>query len=256
MSTVLAAIDDSAAARPVLATAQAVAALWHARVDALHVGDDGGRTAAAAARAAAVPMRVEAGDVVARITEAAAHADVNAVVIGARGRPEGSRPAGHVALELLTRCDKPVIVVPPEASCGGKLHRILVALEGTTGTSDVLRPAIELGRDRGLDVTVVHVDDEASIPLFSDQPQHETNAFAEEFLARFGPSGAPMPIELRIGDPAEEVLSVCDDTGADLVVVAWSRNLAPGHARFVRHVVEHVRIPVLLIPTGTAALIP
>ncbi len=251
MSTVLAAIDDSAAARPVLATAQAVAALWHARVDAVHVGDDGGRTADAAARAAGVPMRVETGDIVARLTQAAAETNVDAVVIGARGRPGGSRPAGHVALELITRCDKPVIVVPPEASCRGELRRILVALEGTRATSDVLRPAIELGRDQGLEVAVVHVDDESSIPLFSDQPQHETNAFAREFLARFGPAGEPIPIELRIGQPAEEVLSVCDETEADMVVVAWSCNLAPGRARFVRHILEHARIPVLLVPTGT-----
>lgn len=251
MSTVLAAIDDSAAARPVLATAQAVAALWHAQVTALHVGDDGGRTADAAARAAGVPMRVEAGDIVARLARAAAAADVDALVVGARGRPGGARPAGHVALELITRCNKPVIVVPPQASCPDELRRILVALEGTTATSDVLRPAIELGRDQGLEVTVVHVDDEASIPLFSDQPQHETDAFAREFLARFGPTGEPIPIELRIGKPAEEVLSVCDEIEADMVVVAWSRNLAPGRARFVRHLLEHARIPVLFVSTGT-----
>ena len=47
MSTVIAAIDDSAAARPVLATAQAVAALWDAHVEALHVAEDDGHTAAA-----------------------------------------------------------------------------------------------------------------------------------------------------------------------------------------------------------------
>jgi nucleotide-binding universal stress UspA family protein len=249
VSTLLAAIDDSAAARPVLETAQAAAGLWRADVVALHVGDDGGDTAGAAARAAGVPLRVEAGDVVTVVTRAAAQADVEAVVIGARGRPGGSRPAGHVAVALITRCDKPVIVVPPRASTGGELHRVLVALEGTADTSDVLRPAIDLGRASGLEVTAVHVDDEASIPLFSDQPQHETDAFTEEFLARFGPAGERVPIELRIGDPAEEVLAVCDETAADLVVVAWSCSLAPGRARFVRHVLEHARIPVLLVPT-------
>jgi nucleotide-binding universal stress UspA family protein len=250
MSTVLAAIDDSAAARPVLATAQAVAALWQARVDALHVGDDDGRTAEAAAGEAGEALRVESGDVVDRIAQEAANADVDVVVIGARGRPGGSRPAGHVAVDLITRCDKPVIVVPPEAPCGRVLRRFLVALEGTTPTSDVLRPTIELGRDHGIEVAVVHVDDEASIPLFSDQPQHETDAFAREFLARYGPTVELPSLELRVGEPAEQVLSTCEDTGADIVVVAWSRNLAPGHARFVRHVLEHARIPVMLVPAA------
>jgi nucleotide-binding universal stress UspA family protein len=72
-----------------------------------------------------------------------------------------------------------------------------------------------------------------------------------EFLARFGPAGDPLPIELRVGEPAEKVLSVCDEISADLVVVAWSCNLETGRARFVRHVLEHARIPVLLVPIGT-----
>lgn len=252
MSIVLAAIDDSAAARPVLAAAQAVAELWHARVEALHVREDGdGRTARGAADSADVSVRVESGDVVTHLVDATAAAGVVAVVVGARARPGSRRPAGHVAVELVTRCAKPVIVVPPEAPWRGEFRRILVALEGTTATSQQLRPVIELGRDPRLDVTVVHVDDEASIPLFSDQPQHETDAFATEFLARYGPhdDGSPT-LELRFGDPAEEVLSVCDDTAANLVVVAWSRSLAPGHARFVRHVLKHARIPVMLLPTG------
>ncbi len=252
MSTVLAAIDDSAAARPVLATAQAIAGLWHARVEAFHVGDDGGRTAEAAARAVDVGMRVETGDVVARLVEAASDAGVAAVVVGARARPGGRRPAGHVAAELITRCDKPVIVVPPEAPTAGQLRRMLVALEGTTRTSVALQPAIDLGRGHGVEVTIVHVDDETSIPLFSDQPQHETDAFATEFLARYAPTGEPLSIELRVGEPAEQVLATCDETAADMVVMAWSCSLGPGRARFVRYVLEHAAIPVMLVPTASS----
>lgn len=250
-STVIAAIDDSAAARPVLATAQAVAGLLHARVEAMYVADDGGQTAGGAAGVAGVSMRVETGDVVARLVKAAADPSVVAIVLGARARPGGRRPAGHVAVELITHCDKPVIVVPPETRRGDELHHIVIALEGTTPTSHALRPAIELGRDPDVEVMVVHVDDEATIPLFSDQPQHETSAFATEFLTRYGADhDGPPHLELRIGEPAEQVLSVCDDTAADMVVVAWSCSLAPGRARFVRHVLEHARIPVMLVPAG------
>jgi nucleotide-binding universal stress UspA family protein len=198
-----------------------------------------------------VPLRGEEGDVVAGVTRAVANPDVDAVVIGVRGRPGGSRPAGHVAVEVITRCDKPVVVVPPEASCEGELHHVLFGLEGTLPTSEVLGPTIELARDQGFDVVVVHVDDEASIPFFSDQPQHETDAYASEFLARYGPAGGPSALELRIGDPAEQLLSACDDMAADMVVLAWSCSLAPGRAGFVRHVLEHARIPVMLVPTGT-----
>ncbi|MFI5053538.1 MAG: universal stress protein [Acidimicrobiia bacterium] len=250
MTVVLAAIDDSAAARPVLATARAMAALWDVGVEALHIGDDGGKTAGAAAAACGVALRVMAGDVLTRLLEAASSTSVVAVVIGARGWPGGRRPAGHVALEFITRCGKPVIVVPPEASPVAAFHHVLVALEGTRPTSRALGSALELGRTHGLDVTVVHVDDHASIPFFSDQTQHETEAFATEFLARYTPAGVQPPLELRVGEPAEQVLSVCDDAAADLLVVAWSCSLAEGRARFVRHVLEHARIPVMLVPTA------
>ena len=251
MSTVIAAIDDSAAARPVLATAQAVAAFWDAHVEALHVTEDDGHTALGAADAADVPMRVEPGDVAARLVEATTDPDVVAIVIGARARPGSRRPAGHVVVELITRCAKLVIVVPPDARHKAGIRRLVIALEGTALSSDALKPAMELGHRQDVEVLVVHVDDEASIPLFSDQPQHETRAFATEFLARYGTDSDGLPaLELRVGEPAEQVLSVCDDTAADMLVVAWSCSLASGRARFVRHVLEHSHIPVMLVPCG------
>ena len=92
MSTVLAVIDDSAAARPVLATAQAIAALWHGDVEALHVADDDGHTADAAADAADVTCASRRATSSPVVTNAAAHPDVAAIVIGARGRPEVPGP--------------------------------------------------------------------------------------------------------------------------------------------------------------------
>ena len=56
------------------------------------MGDDGGHTAGAAARAAGVNLGVEAEDVVARVTQAAAHPDVAAVVIGGRAAQEVPGP--------------------------------------------------------------------------------------------------------------------------------------------------------------------
>ena len=148
-------------------------------------------------------------------------------------------------MELITLCDKPVIVVPAEASCDGQLRHVLFGLEGITPTSEVLGPTIELARERGFEVVVVHVDDEESIPPFSDQPQHETDAFASEFLARYGPAVEPSALQLRIGEPAEQVLSTCDDTAADTVVLAWSCSLAPGRAGLVRRILEQARVPVM-----------
>jgi nucleotide-binding universal stress UspA family protein len=107
---------------------------------------------------------------------------------------------------------------------------------------------MELATRADIEVVVVHVSDEASIPRFSDQLQHETEAFASEFVSRHCPEGE-VRLDLRVGVPGERVVAVCDEEHSDLVALAWSRNLAPGRARVVRHVLEHSRVPVLLVPT-------
>jgi len=247
LNKVLAAIDDSAAARPVLATAHALAPLWDAEVEAVQVAEDGGGTARAAADAARVQLLIVGdGDVASRLAEACDEPSVMALVIGARGRPTGRRPAGHVVWDLITRCEKPVVVVPPDARVRAQARRVVLALEGTTSSSKGAEPVLELSSRAPLEVVAVHVDDEASLPRFSDQVQYETAAFADEFLARYGCGSARL--ELRVGAPPEEVLEAAEEVGADLIVLAWSRNVATGRAQFVRHVLAHSRIPVLLLP--------
>jgi len=122
MNTVLACIDNSAAARPVLALARALAPLFDAEVEAVHVVEDG-ETAREAARAFDVKIHTLHGDVVEALADAIREENVVAAVVGARGRPKGPRPAGHVALELAERADAPVLVVPPtrrfRAACTG-----------------------------------------------------------------------------------------------------------------------------------------
>ena len=58
MTRVLAAIDDSAAAQPVLAMARALTAVWDAEVEAVQVQEDGGTTARAAADAAHLQLHL------------------------------------------------------------------------------------------------------------------------------------------------------------------------------------------------------
>ena len=38
---------------------------------------------------------------------------------------------------------------------------------------------------------------------------------------------------LVLGVPADDIVAVADDTSANLIVLAWSQNLAPGHAHVV-----------------------
>jgi len=247
VTRVLAAIDDSAAAQPVLAMARALTAVWDAEVEAIQVQEDGGTTARAAADAAHLQLHLlPDGDVATQLERASAKSDVAAIVIGARGLPAGRRPAGHVLWDLITRCDKPLVVVPPDANVQPEICRVVVALEGSLSSSKGAAPIMELAAGTPLELTAVHVDDETTLPRFSDQMQHETAAFADEFLARYGTECASL--ELRVGTPAEEVLRTAEKLHASLIAVAWSRQLAPGRARVVRYLLEHSHIPLLLLP--------
>ena len=115
MRTVLAALDSSAAARPVLETALGVAELTDATVEAVHVHTNSTETPEALAARSGVGLRLLDGPVEQALLHSIRHPDVIAAVIGARGTPGGRRPAGRAALHIVERSAKPVVVVPPEA---------------------------------------------------------------------------------------------------------------------------------------------
>ena len=248
MNKILAAIDNSAVARPVLDVASVVADLLGAEVEAVHAHENGEQTARAAAEAAGVPLRSIGKPVVAALLEAGAEPDVVAIALGARGIEAGRRPAGHVALQLALSLPKPLVVVPPEAA--GRLRRILVPLNGLELSAGTLAQTLRLAAHRKLEVIVLHVHDQESIPLFSDQRQHELESWADEFLRRHCPEPELVSLETRIGAPGENVLQVADHTSADLIALGWSQDLGPGRAAVVRAALERSPVPLLLVPAG------
>jgi nucleotide-binding universal stress UspA family protein len=248
MSKVLAAIDNSAAARPVLSTAVAVAGLLGAEVEAVHAREDGFRTALAAAEAAGVLLRETRTRGVRGLVQAAEDADVAQVVLGARATHGGRRPAGHVALELARSLSKPLVVVPPEVPLPVVLRRILVPFDGTRATADALAATVRLACRSKLEVIALHVYEYADLPLFSDQPQHEFDAWAHEFLRRHSPDPDLVALETRVGEPGEHVLRVAREARADMVALGWSQHLDQGRAAVVREVLAGSPLPVLLVP--------
>ena len=86
MTRVIAAVDNSLAARPVLATAQSLADLLGS-VDPIHVQTNGTRVASNETAAAGLELRVLTGSAVVRLGEVAGAGDVAAVVVGACGTP-------------------------------------------------------------------------------------------------------------------------------------------------------------------------
>jgi nucleotide-binding universal stress UspA family protein len=248
MKRVLAAIDNSLAAQPVLGLAGLLAERFGADVEAVHVRVDGDEIVQKAAAAAGIDVRTLSGRVVETLAREAEPDDVAALVLGSRGRPHSRRRVGQTAFSVLESMEKPLAVVPPDARLE-RLERVLVPLEGTVSSSLAPHRVIELVEGAPFDVVVLHVHDEDSLPAFTDQPQHETAAWGDEFLARYCPWGiADVRFEVRVGRPDEEVLRTAEETGADLIALGWSQALAGGRAPIVRAMLDRGRLPVLLVP--------
>lgn len=251
---VLAAIDNSAAATPVLAAASALARSFGSTVEAVHVQEDGDITATAAARAAGVGLRKLGAPVRESLLAESARADVELLVVGLRGSPVAREPAGHVTLELMVSIRKPLVVVPPKARVPSQLRRALVPVDATRATAQALSRVSELVCGSGLEVIVLHVHDAGSVPAFTDQVQHETEAWGSEFLARYCRElEGEVHLELRVGEPGQSVADVARETNVDLVALVWSQDLSPGRAALVREVLARTAVPVLLVPVDAGA---
>ena len=247
MSTILAAVDDSAAAAPVLGTALALAPVFGAEVEAVEVAERLGRTAQAAARALHAPLRCVKGEPLEQLVRLAEREDTVAVVVGARGSPSGRRPAGHLTLALADALAKPVIVVPPDTHPPARIRRALLAVAGTAQSARYLQRTVALAAGAEIELIVVHVEDEDSIPSFSDQVQYEVEAYATEFLARYVPGVPITRVEMRIGAPAEEILAAVEDVDPDIIAVGWPQRGGDDGGPVVREVLDRSRLPVLLV---------
>ena len=249
MTTVIAAIDNSVAAGPTLTAAQALAKILGAEVRAIHVSEDDGDTARACAARLDIPFTRLPGDPFRQILQQVAAPDVVGVAVGARQHLQDPH-IGHLARRLANAIDKPVLVVPPEAAPVQEFGTALIAMAGTPATARTIKAAVEVAVGADLDVVVVHVDDESSIPSFSDQAAHETDSYAREFLARYAP-GAPMArLELRIGSPVEQILEVAQSTGADVLALGWPQSADPDRGSVARDVLDRSPVPVMLVALG------
>jgi len=225
MSQVLAAVDDGPCSSAVLTGANAIAALFGATVDVVHVRD------------------------AEEIVSAAAGPGVTALVLPAVPLHDGPPREDHAALEIVTRITKPVLLVPPDCTIPPVMTRILVPLEGTDVSSSAIADTLALTRGRDIDVVVVHVHGPQAIPPFRDHPRHDIPAWQRDFAARFVTvPGLRLEVLERVGAAAEHIVAVAHEVQADLILLGWSRRLTPGRARVVRETLATSDVAVLLVP--------
>jgi len=260
VTVVLAAIDTSPAAGPVLRTANALANTLGLRVFALHAVGNGAERG---------PLRLltDRTDVPVRLTGVECPADailaaledeqVLGAVVGARSHTAGRRPAGSTALAVATRARKPVVVVPPDLRepprdprdrSRERLHRVLVPLEGSGHTTVAVRQVLTALAGRGVKVIPLHALDAATAPRFWDRPEHDWRTWSEEFAARFSPVPDSGRLRLRAGRPAQVILDAGTAERADVIALGWSQDLTPGRAAVVREVLTRTPIPLILLP--------
>lgn len=243
---ILACIDSGPASKTVLEMAVELGKLLGDDVEALHVREPDMLAPTELSDRAGVELRVVEGDPADEILAAIANSDVSIGVIGARRHRGGARPAGHIAIAIAENAGKPVAVVSPDSK-RLSLRRVLVPCDGTSTTTSATDPFVSMLARAGLEIVAVHVFDATTAPPFWEGPGHHTDAWRQEFLARCCcHPGARL--ELRSGAPSAQLIDVTRDTEADLVVLAWSRDLSSGHARVVRAALAESDAPVILLP--------
>jgi nucleotide-binding universal stress UspA family protein len=244
MSTVLAAVDTTPAARSVLATARAVSQALHLEARALHVGESPGQ-AAEYAEEYGLPLLVVPGWPADRIIEAGENSDVDLVVLALHGLPGRNEP-GHTARAVATQLTKPVLVVPPGAPIRETPRRVLIPLDGTRGVSTAVRPLIAAYVAAGAEVIAVHVFEPHTVPMFLDGVPDEI-AWRNEFLSQHC-ADLGIRLETRPGPTVLALLDVAATEDVDVIALGWRQNLAPDRAVIVREVLQRARRPVALIP--------
>ncbi len=254
MTILLAAIDNSAAARPVLDTAMAIATLLDADVTALHVIEGDHATATAAARGAGLSLMVRSGDPAAVIIDALHQDETTMAVLGLRGEAGGRRPAGSIAVAVAEAARKPVVVVPPEYVWEPQavLRRVLVPLDGTEASARASRHVVDLFSGSGVEIVVLHVFGRNSVPAFWNSSRDDLDEWSSEFLSRFAEE-LDAELDLRTGAPGQEVLSAGSAHEVDLIVLEWAQRLSPAHGEVVREVLASSGVPVLLLPVEATA---
>jgi nucleotide-binding universal stress UspA family protein len=249
MSIVLAALDTTAAACPVLGTALGIGELTASSVEVVHVRSDPSEsceTPKSLAGRYKVPFELMEGEVEPMLLAAIEAPKTIAAVIGARSTPGGQRPAGHTARYILEHTNKPIVVVPPDTTARHSLRRLLVPLEGTESSS---RPVLErlwplLVAD--VELVVLHAFTNRTLPAMLDRPEYDLEIWGREFLRRYFPRD--VRIELRPGPVGAQIAEVSREYGADLIVLSWSQSNAADKARVIREVVGGSVLPVLLLP--------
>jgi nucleotide-binding universal stress UspA family protein len=203
------------------------------------------------------------------ILAALARHGMGLVVMTARGEAaEAPAPAerdparivGHVARAIIERSAVPVLLLPPRYHEALPWERALVPVSGEAEADEVLALAVRLADALDLEVHVAHVAESeaggeglAAKARYADALHHEYPGQLEELVSRALPHCGPeecrriQEIALGRGDVAAELLALIERKRVSLLVVGWHGRFMTGRARVLKHLLQTIACPVLLV---------
>jgi len=179
-------------------------------------------------------------------THAASGPAVAAVAMGSRRDMRGPHPTGHIAEQLITHLQIPVLCVPPDAKRSPRLQRALVPIDGDPDTKPSVGRVVPTLRRYDVELTALHIFDAEHAPPLEDHAPHELEAWRESLLLDAF-ADKDVRLHLRSGWAPEHVVDVARETEADLIVLPWKRRIHPPHAAVIRLVLLLSHVPVLLL---------
>lgn len=213
------------------------------------------------------------GSVAESIIDYADRNQISLIVMTTRGLSGLTRwVMGSTAEKLLRASRVPLLVIkaePQEKAPQGKaiFQQILVPLDGSTVGETALPLARALTTKLGAGLSLLQVVPRAyevavAIDYVPGYPEQVISNLREGALAylktvkeRLGKNGVDASMEVRIGNPSEEIINYAEETKADLI--AMSTHGRSGISRWVlgsvtAKVVRAIKTPVLLVRAGGA----
>jgi len=193
------------------------------------------------------------------LSELIGRLEIDLIVLGTHGRGGiKNLVLGSVAEEIVDSAYCPVLTVGPHVSSKLepelRLRRILYATDLLPGSARALTYALGLAEHEHAHLTLLHVlKMPTDVPLGSREAERDT---AMKRLVQLHPRETTLSVEtefiVEIGAPAEHILKVAEDQGADLIVMGPHRT---SYARVSAHlpwvtphqVLCHARCPVLTV---------
>ncbi len=190
--------------------------------------------------------------------------DPRLLVLATHGRSGLSRWwYGSVAAALLRETPVPTMAIGPKVlekqAAPAAVRRILVPLDGSPLSEAALKPALELAETLESSVVLAQVLSWATQSYLYGVPQvdvarieRELTEASESYLARVQQGlQTARPVETKVlrGMPADSLISLVDDEGIDLVVMAshGRSGLARAALGSVADRMLHAAAPVLLV---------